>query len=104
MGSSMTLEERESTTEAKAAGLGGARNRDDDYYHSISERFNAIPSERPEVPHKVKTFGFKDGKIIHDMPCPVCLSASARYISSGDEAAFHPCESCAGDGWTLQKG
>ncbi len=52
---------------------------------------------------KIKTWGFKNGELQHNMPCPVCLEESAKYISNDDGTYFAPCEACEARGFTLEK-
>lgn len=49
---------------------------------------------------EVKTFGFKDGHLVHNMPCPVCLAELAEY-EKGD--FFGPCKRCKSKGYILKK-
>jgi hypothetical protein len=51
---------------------------------------------------KVKTFGFKDGVLQHNMPCPVCLKNPAIYKSDGDRNFFAPCKECEKEGYILE--
>ena len=50
-----------------------------------------------------KTWGFVDGILQHNMPCPVCMKEKARYISGADGNYFSPCSSCEGKGYILHK-
>lgn len=52
---------------------------------------------------KVDTFGFKNGVLNHNMPCPVCLNEQAQYISNEDGNYFAPCEACEAIGYRLEK-
>lgn len=41
-----------------------------------------------------------DGEIArHDMPCPVCASATATFLPA--TGIFVPCMNCLADGWEL---
>jgi len=59
-------------------------------------------SKKPRL-LKVSTFGFKDGALKHNMPCPVCLNEPAVYISNEHGNYFAPCRSCEELGFVLEK-
>ncbi len=52
---------------------------------------------------EVKTWGFKDGILQHNMPCPVCMKNPASYETNEDGGYFAPCASCRSIGYVLKK-
>lgn len=52
---------------------------------------------------EISTSGFKDGVLQHNMPCPVCLSEPAVYVSNEDGTYFSPCKTCESEGFELKK-
>ncbi len=52
---------------------------------------------------KVKTFGFKNGVLQHNMPCPVCLENPAVFTSDDGINFFGPCEECQEKGFFIKK-
>jgi uncharacterized protein YukJ len=50
---------------------------------------------------EVKVFGFKDGNLQHNMPCPVCMSKPATYINDNDYSYFGPCTKCYTKGFRM---
>lgn len=62
----------------------------------------SVSGKKPRL-LKVTTFGFENGELKHNMPCPVCLSEPARYVSNDDGNYFAPCELCEAAGFTLEK-
>jgi len=59
-------------------------------------------SKKPRL-LKITTFGFEDGVLKHNMPCPVCLEEPAVYVSNEDGSYFAPCSSCEAEGFVLEK-
>ena len=105
------------TLEENALGLDAEHDTDKmiDEYMALEKRkesYNALTSvERKgdisKARHdksllKIKTFGFKDGVLQHNMPCPVCLENMARYISDDKNGYFAPCRKCESDGYVLK--
>jgi hypothetical protein len=80
----------------------------DDYFSKKREEKkktvlkNINISKRDDTLLTVKTWGFKDGVLQHNMPCPVCLKKPAKYISSEDVHYFGPCEVCETLGFKLE--
>ena len=52
---------------------------------------------------KVETWGFKNGFLQHNMPCPVCMAHPAIYVSKGIDNYFAPCSACEKLGYVLEK-
>jgi len=50
---------------------------------------------------KIEAFGFKDGNLQHNMPCPVCMSEPATYINDNDYSFFGPCTKCYTKGFRM---
>lgn len=53
---------------------------------------------------KIYTEGFDDsGELIHNMPCPICISDHAKYQEVGGKLVFGPCDKCSKDGFKIVK-
>ena len=48
---------------------------------------------------QIKAFGFKDGVLQHNMPCPICLKRPAVYVNDGAISFFAPCMTCQDNGF-----
>jgi hypothetical protein len=100
--------------EEEALGLNSVHDTDkmiDEYFASERRKKASSSVKLVEVPLnsatnkellKVRTFGFKDGVLQHNMPCPVCLKKPAKYISSEEMHFFGPCEACEILGYKLE--
>ncbi len=108
------------TTEEKALGLAGAGHDTDtmvdEFYarkHRVKTKKTLCSSKPKRIPTikdalaiedrsllMVRTFGFKDGVLQHNMPCPVCVKYPAKYSSKG---FFAPCQTCENNGYILKK-
>ena len=85
----------------------------DDYFYSREKKktktklIKALPlSEYDDFGTeilKVETWGFKNGFLQHNMPCPVCMSNPAIFVSKGTDTYFAPCSACEKLGYVLEK-
>lgn len=109
----MGLTDKEYTIEEKSLGLDSVYDTDkmiDKYFHEKNKEKKpkkiTPPSKTQHIGGKistkilkVSTFGFKNGELQHNMPCPVCLENRAVFTSDGNTNFFAPCMSCQNDGY-----
>jgi len=97
----------DATQEEIALGLAGLGNHSaeaiaDDYFSRNKEKHISLENDKNCL-LEIKTFGFKDGVLVHNMPCPVCLKRMANYVSNDDDSYFAPCGVCSANGYVLEK-
>ena len=107
----MGLKQAEYTAEEKALGLDSVHDTDkmiDEYFSKKSDKKKIVLSSDTEqkdedVPAllKISTFGFKNGELVHNMPCPICLEKRARFVSGDFRNYFAPCRDCADEGYLI---
>ena len=52
---------------------------------------------------KITTDGFINGELQHNMPCPVCITNRARYVNTGKDHYFSPCDKCESEGYIIKR-
>jgi hypothetical protein len=50
---------------------------------------------------EIKAYGFKNGELQHNMPCPVCLKNPAVYVHTHSYSYFGPCSECSSKGFKM---
>jgi CRISPR/Cas system-associated protein Cas10 (large subunit of type III CRISPR-Cas system) len=110
----MGLVDSKKKYEEESMGLNSEHDTDkmiDEYFAKERRKKTSSATRLAEVPSKdeqkkellkIRTFGFKDGVLQHNMPCPVCLKKPAKYISSEEMHFFGPCEACEILGYKLE--
>ena len=114
----LTGKKEEYTIEEKALGLDAIHNTDvmiDDFLskkkrpgkqNSLSNvkkvQTRSVVDRNEKRILKVSTFGFKNGELQHNMPCPVCLENKAVFTSDGFRNFFSPCRKCEEDGYVTK--
>ena len=102
----MGLSSRDTSIEEASLGLHATHDTDE----MVTKYFESKPIHRPRYNLDkldewhvldVSTYGFKNGILQHNMPCPICLVEFALYTANDDGGYFGPCKKCKLKGYAI---